>query len=236
MQNEPLYEPEDYPGMGVMPDQAAHFLGRHLGPALDRAGLDDTTILGYDHNWDITDYPEAIYSDRRAARYVPGTAWHCYAGEVSAQSVSHNNYPHAQAFQTECSGGDWQRATREAFELTMDSVIGVPRNWGQSVILWNLALDQTQRPVHRRLRRPVAGWSTVNERRHGDQEPGLLGPRPRQPVRRRPGAVRIGSSQPAGVAGEQRAPSATATGRRSWSPTTRATRAGRSTSRSATGT
>ena len=112
LQNEPLYEPEDYPGMGVMPDQAARFLGRHLGPALDRAGLDDTTILGYDHNWDITDYPEAIYHDRRAARYVPGTAWHCYGGEVSAQSVSHNNYPHAQAFLTECSGGDWQGTRR----------------------------------------------------------------------------------------------------------------------------
>ena len=146
LQNEPLYEPEDYPGMGVMPDQAARFLGRHLGPALDRAGLDDTTILGYDHNWDITDYPEAIYHDRRAARYVPGTAWHCYGGEVSAQSVSHNNYPHAQAFLTECSGGEWQGTPDEAFDLTMDSVIGVPRNWGQSVILWNLALDQRNGP------------------------------------------------------------------------------------------
>ena len=40
MQNEPLYEPEDYPGMGVMPPQAATFLGRHLGPALDEAGLE----------------------------------------------------------------------------------------------------------------------------------------------------------------------------------------------------
>ena len=137
--------------MGVMPDQAARFLGRHLGPALDRAGLDDTTILGYDHNWDITDYPEAIYHDRQAARYVPGTAWHCYGGEVSAQSVSHNNYPHAQAFLTECSGGEWQGTPDEAFDLTMDSVIGVPRNWGQSVILWNLALDQRNGPVHRWL-------------------------------------------------------------------------------------
>ena len=58
--------------MGVMPDQAARFLGRHLGPTLDREGLDDTTILGYDHNWDITDYPEAIYADRRAAALRAG--------------------------------------------------------------------------------------------------------------------------------------------------------------------
>lgn len=145
LQNEPLYEPEDYPGMEVLPDQAAIVLGRHLGPALHEAGL-DTKILGYDHNWDITDYPEAIYRDRAAARFVAGTSWHCYAGEVSAQSVAHNDYPHAQAFLTECSGGEWQGTDDQAFALTMDSVIGVPRHWGQSVILWNLALDQRNGP------------------------------------------------------------------------------------------
>ena len=146
MQNEPLYEPVDYPGMRVFPDQAGAFIAGHLAPTLERAGLEDTKILGYDHNWDITDYPEAMYSDSRVAPHVAGTAWHCYAGEVVAQSVSHNNYPHAQAFQTECSGGDWQRLIGDPFELTMASVIGVPRNWGQSVVLWNLALDADHGP------------------------------------------------------------------------------------------
>ena len=146
MQNEPLYEPVDYPGMRVFPDQAGTFIAGHLAPTLQRAGLDDTKILGYDHNWDITDYPEAMYSNSQVAQHVTGTAWHCYAGEVVAQSVSHNNYPHAQAFQTECSGGDWQRLIGDPFELTMASVIGVPRNWGQSVVLWNLALDADHGP------------------------------------------------------------------------------------------
>ena len=146
MQNEPLYEPVDYPGMRVFPDQAGTFIAGHLAPTLERAGLDDTKILGYDHNWDIIDYPEAMYSDSQVAQHVAGTAWHCYAGEVVAQSVSHNNYPHAQAFQTECSGGDWQRLIGDPFELTMASVIGVPRNWGQSVVLWNLALDADHGP------------------------------------------------------------------------------------------
>ncbi|GAA3692207.1 hypothetical protein GCM10022204_04450 [Microlunatus aurantiacus] len=196
LQNEPLYEPADYPGMGVMPDQAARFLGRHLGPALDRAGLDDTTILGYDHNWDITDYPEAIYHDQRAARYVPGTAWHCYGGQVSAQSVSHNNYPHAQAFLTECSGGEWQGTVDRAFDLTMDSVIGVPRHWGQSVILWNLALDQRNGPFIGGCT-TCRGVVTVND--DGTVTKNLeywaLAHASRFVA---PGAVRIGSSQPAG--------------------------------------
>ena len=65
-------------GLDARPD--GRFLGGHLGPALARGGLDDTTILGYDHNWDTTAYPEPIYPDPRAARDVPGTAWHCYGG------------------------------------------------------------------------------------------------------------------------------------------------------------
>jgi O-glycosyl hydrolase len=196
LQNEPLYEPADYPGMGVMPDQAARFLGRHLGPALDRAGLEDTTILGYDHNWDITDYPEAIQHDRRASEVVPGTAWHCYGGRVSAQSVSHNNYPHAQAFLTECSGGAWQGTPDEAFALTMDSLIGVPRHWGQSVILWNLALDQRNGPFIGGCT-TCRGVVTVND--DGTVTRNLeywaLAHTSRFVA---PGAVRIGSSQPAG--------------------------------------
>lgn len=197
LQNEPLYEPADYPGMGVMPDQAARVLGRHLGPALERAGLDDTTILAYDHNWDVTDYPEAIYSDRRAARYVPGTAWHCYGGQVTAQSVSHNNYPHAQSFLTECSGGEWQGTPDEAFDLTMDSVIGVPRNWGQSVILWNLALDQDNGPF-------IGGCTTCRGVVTVNTETGAVTKNLEYWALAHasrfvaPGAVRIGSSQPAG--------------------------------------
>ena len=197
MQNEPLYEPEDYPGMGVMPPQAATFLSGHLGPALDEAGLDDTTILGYDHNWDVTDYPEYLYFDRSAARYVAGTAWHCYNGELTAQSVSHNNYPHAQSFLSECSGGEWQGTRDEAFDLTMDSVIGVPRHWGQSVILWNLALDQRNGPYIGGCDtcRGVVTVNTETKAVTKNLDYWALGHASRFVS---PGAVRIGSSQPAG--------------------------------------
>ncbi len=192
-QNEPLYEPADYPGLGMLPDQAAAFIGGHLGPAIGRAGL-DTTILGYDHNWDITDYPEALQHDRRAARYVPGTAWHCYGGSVGQQSLSHNNYPRAQAFLTECSGGGWQGSEVEAFRQTMDSVIGAPRNWGQSVILWNLALDQDHGPYIGGCT-DCRGVVTVNDDGTVDKELEYwaLGHSSKFV---RPGAVRIASSVP----------------------------------------
>ncbi len=192
MQNEPLYEPANYPGMGVMPDQQARFIGRQLAPALDAAGLRRTKILAYDHNWDVPDYPEAVYHDARAARVTTGTAWHCYGGDVIAQSVSHNDYPHAQAFETECSGGEWQGSDEDAFKQTMDSVINVPRNWGQSVVLWNLALDQDNGPF-------IGGCETcrgvVTTHSDGTVTKNLefwaLGQASRFV---RPGAIRVGSS------------------------------------------
>jgi O-glycosyl hydrolase len=194
VQNEPLYEPKDYSGMGFPADAAAEFIGKHLGPALATSGL-KTKILGYDHNWDVPAYPETIYNDPVAAPYVPGTAWHCYGGDVSAQTVSHNDYPHAQSFQTECSGGTWQGTAAAAFNASMDLTIGVPRNWGQSVVMWNLALDQLNGPTMG-IGKDCRGVVTVND--DGTVTKNLdyyaLGHASKFV---RPGAVRIASSVPA---------------------------------------
>lgn len=196
VQNEPLYEPGDYPGMSVPASAAAEFIGKYLGPALAKSGL-NTQILAYDHNWDVIAYPEEIYHDAAAARYVPGTAWHCYGGNVSAQTVSHNDYPYAQAFLTECSGGTWQGTTAAAFDQTMALVIGVPRNWGQSVVLWNLALDQRNGPTNGGCQ-TCRGVVTVNDDGTVTKELEYyaLGHASKF---LRPGAVRVASSVPAGA-------------------------------------
>jgi len=195
-QNEPLYEPTTYPGMNFPASAEDAFIGGYLGPALRHAGL-STQILGYDHNWDAPAYPEQLYADPTTAQYVPGTAWHCYAGDVSAQSVSHNDYPHAQAFETECSGGTWQGTDAQAFAATMGLLIGSPRNWAQSVILWNLALDDNMGPQNNGCN-TCRGVVTVHA--DGTVTKNLdyyaLGQSTRFV---HPGAVRIASSQPAGV-------------------------------------
>lgn len=189
MQNEPLYEPSDYPGMEVFPPQEAEFIAAQLAPALRNAGL-QTKILAYDHNWDIPDYPEAVHGAVPAA--TVGTAWHCYAGEAITQSVSHNDFPLAQAFETECSGGGWQGDQTQAFEQSMDSVIDVPRNWGQSVVLWNVALDENDGP-HVGGCSNCRGLVTTHSDGSVTKEPDYwaLGQLSRYV---RPGAVRIGSS------------------------------------------
>jgi len=196
VQNEPLYEPGDYPGMSVPARTSAEFIGKYLGPALSKSGL-SSRILAYDHNWDVPSYPEVIYHDAAAARFVPGTAWHCYGGNVSAQTVSHNDYPHAQAFLTECSGGTWQGDSAAAFEQSMALTIGVPRTWGQSVVMWNLALDQRNGPTNGGCQ-TCRGVVTVNDDGTVTKEVEYyaLGHASKF---LRPGAVRIASSQPAGA-------------------------------------
>ena len=85
-QNEPEYSPSNYPGSTFTSTQEADFIADNLGPAIRAAGL-NTGILDYDHNWNDPSFPETVLGDSSAAQYVTGTAWHCYAGDPSAQST-----------------------------------------------------------------------------------------------------------------------------------------------------
>ncbi|MGI5429619.1 discoidin domain-containing protein [Streptomyces sp. CA-179760] len=146
-QNEPLHEPSTYPGTYLPADQAKTFIKDYLAPTLRKQHL-STGILGYDHNWDVPGYPESFYADPATARQITGTAWHCYAGDVSAQTVVHNDYPNKPAFQSECSGGNWEGEEQSSFAGVMDNLINGPRNWAQSVVRWNLALDADAGPTN----------------------------------------------------------------------------------------
>ncbi|WP_406395312.1 discoidin domain-containing protein [Streptomyces sp. NBC_00882] len=146
-QNEPLNNTSSYPSMGLTADEAKSFINDYLAPTLRKQGL-STGILGYDHNWDVTSYPESLYTDAASAKNATGTAWHCYAGDVSAQTVVHNDYPDKPAFQSECSGGSWEGGEQGAFAGVMDNVINGPRNWAQSIIRWNIALDGSSGPTN----------------------------------------------------------------------------------------
>ena len=147
-QNEPLNNTSSYPSTSLTADQAKTFINDYLAPTLRKQHL-NTGILGYDHNWDVTSYPESLYSDAASAKNVAGTAWHCYAGDVSAQTVVHNDYPNKPAFQSECSGGRLEGTdTGTTFAGTMDYIINGPRNWSQSIIRWNIALDGSNGPTN----------------------------------------------------------------------------------------
>ncbi|MGN6244787.1 MAG: glycoside hydrolase family 30 protein, partial [Motilibacteraceae bacterium] len=149
--NEPLYATADYPSTWMGPDQQARLVGEHLRPALDAAGLQDVGVLGYDHNWDDSwngvDYPMSLVTGPYAAAFA-GTAFHCYAGDVSAQSQVLAAAPDKQVWTTECSGGTW--ATDFGGNLgwgAKNMLVGAFRNGSTASLWWNLALDPNGGPT-----------------------------------------------------------------------------------------
>jgi glucosylceramidase len=146
IENEPNFEPKDYPGERVDPIERAEIIGRHVGPTFKSLGL-RTQILEWDHNWDKPQMPLAVLSDPVARRFISGVAWHCYNGDVSAQDRVHDAYPDKDAWVTECSGGDWSSDYAEVLGWMTDQlIIGAANSWSRGTLLWNLALDPAHGP------------------------------------------------------------------------------------------
>ncbi len=142
LQNEPNFEPADYPGMKLEQRARADVIANHMGPLFARAGI-KTLIWDWDHNWDLPQQPLDVLSDSAARKYIQGVAWHCYAGDVSAQSKVHDAHPDKDTYFTECSGGEWSPKFEENLKWTVNTlIIGATRNWARGVLLWNLALDE----------------------------------------------------------------------------------------------
>jgi glucosylceramidase len=146
LQNEPAFEPEDYPGMRLHAEARADVIGRHLGPLLARRP-GKVEIYDWDHNWDKPEQPLGVLRDPVAARYVDAVAWHCYGGEVSAQSQVRDAFPNKDVYMTECSGGDWEPVRSGGLTLQARSlIIDTTRHWARGVLFWNLALDENRGP------------------------------------------------------------------------------------------
>jgi glucosylceramidase len=146
MQNEPAFEPGDYPGMRLDPPARAEVIGKHVGPLFESAGV-QALIFDWDHNWDLPSSPIAVLADSAARKYVNAVAWHCYAGDVSAQENVHAAYPTKDAYFTECSGGGWATVFGDNLKFLVGTlIIGSTRGWAKGVAFWNLALDQNDGP------------------------------------------------------------------------------------------
>lgn len=146
IQNEPHFEPENYPGMRVEPAERAGFIANHLGPLMRRS-LPGTKLLDWDHNWDEPQSPIEVLSDTRAVQYIDGVAWHCYGGNVAAQSIVRDRFPSKEVWFTECASGSWSGDWDKSFNWAMRNlIIGATRNWARGVVMWNLALDEKHGP------------------------------------------------------------------------------------------
>ena len=146
LQNEPHFEPANYPGMQLTATARAQLIGRYLGPALARRAS-APLILDWDHNWERPQEPLQVLDDPVAAPYVAGIAWHCYGGSIAAQEQVHVAHPDKDTYLTECSSGSWG-PTPDASLLSMarQQIVAATRGWARGVLLWNIALDEAGGP------------------------------------------------------------------------------------------
>jgi O-glycosyl hydrolase len=146
-QNEPENSNGSYPTETFSATEEEDFIANNLGPALQSAGL-SPKIFGYEHNWGDTTYPETLLAYSPAAAYIAGISWHCYSGNVTAQSTVEAAYPTFGNWFTECSGETSGNFAGD-FGWGMENIIlGAPNNWAKGVTEWNLALNENSGPTN----------------------------------------------------------------------------------------
>jgi len=145
VQNEPLNS-NNTPSMPMLPNEQKDFIKNHLGPAFQAAGITAKIIL-FDHNLDRIDYPLTTLQDPEAAKFVDGSGFHNYGGDLSAMTTMHMIRPDKNLYFTE------QMIVEAPGKQTIDIaspvkrlIIGASRNWSKNVILWNLAADSLNDP------------------------------------------------------------------------------------------
>lgn len=160
-QNEPLYSTANYPCMEMTAPEQANFIRSYLGPGFQVASI-KTKIIIYDHNWDNTTYPVSILNLYDVNMFVSGTAFHGYAGDVSAMGTVHQAFPDKGLYFTEISGGTWATNFGDNLMWNMRNIfIGTTTNWSKCALLWNLALDQNGAP-HEGNSSTCRGVVTIN--------------------------------------------------------------------------
>ena len=133
-----------YPSCHWTGEQERDFIRDHLGPALRRHGL-TTRIWCYDHNYNVKPrgddpglpYPRTILSDRGAAQFVDGVAFHGYAGGPNGMNVFQREFPLTPIHFTEGS----VFGIKGGVEL-----IEKLRNWASSYNAWVTILDDHGKP------------------------------------------------------------------------------------------
>lgn len=173
--NEPDNAQSIWPSMAMTPAQQARFIANFLAPRLQEKGFDDVRIMAWDHNYSTDHYPDgafirAVYEHPRAYDALAGSAWHYYGGDIRVLDRVHEQWPHKGIWITEASGGDWgPRNWDHALIAFGETFIAMLNHWAQSIVLWNLVLDEHSGPdyYYRRHLREHAqnrGLLTVNSR------------------------------------------------------------------------
>ncbi|UOE49476.1 glucosylceramidase [Mucilaginibacter sp. SMC90] len=145
IQNEPLH-PGNNPSLLMVAPDEADFIKNNLGPAFKAAGI-KTKIIVYDHNADRPDYPISILNDPAARKYIDGSGFHLYGGDISALTDVHNAHPDKNIYFTEQMTVEPENQSTINIAWPVKSlIIGATRNWSRNVLEWNLAADPEYKP------------------------------------------------------------------------------------------
>ena len=86
--NEPQGNDGNWESMHFSPENMAKFIGKYMGPTLEKSGYGNLTLLAFDQN--VSEMPEwahIIYADPDANKYTDGMAVHWYSNTL---------HPHAE--------------------------------------------------------------------------------------------------------------------------------------------
>ncbi|HKE31087.1 MAG TPA: glycoside hydrolase family 30 beta sandwich domain-containing protein [Candidatus Angelobacter sp.] len=121
------------------------YVGQHLGPALQKAGL-KTKIWLVDHNYNLWGRAICELDDEKVSTYTKSIAWHGYLGQPDWVQKVLAAHPEAEMYWTE--GGpdiidpkylvDWAKWSKTFAEIL--------RNGMRCIIGWNIALDENGKP------------------------------------------------------------------------------------------
>jgi glucosylceramidase len=192
-QNEPGHEGGGYAGCKMSASEQIKLV-KKLGAAFQTHNL-TTDIIIWDFNWS-TWFPLEVLSDPAAKPFIAGTAFHHYAGDISAQAVVQAAHPDKGIYFTEGSDSV-KRDNGWTADMIRNGlfVIDALRHWSRTVIKWNLALDEHNGPKIAGGCNTCYGVVTIN------QATRQITPRPQYyPLGHaakflRPGAVRIASGE-----------------------------------------
>ena len=143
-QNEPLH-PGNNPSLYMTAAQQAAFIKNNLGPAFATAGI-NTKIIIYDHNCDRPDYPLAVLNDAAARPFIDGSAFHLYAGDISALSQVYAAFPDKNIYFTEQYTASTGSFAGDLQWHIKNVIIGSMRNRSKIALEWNLANDPSFGP------------------------------------------------------------------------------------------
>ncbi len=139
IQNEPEHGGNN-PSMLMSASEQANFIKNNLGPIFQKNNI-QTKIVLYDHNCDHPEYPISILNDAEAKKYIDGSAFHLYNGDVSALSTVYNAHNDKSIYFTEQWTGKNGTFNGDLQWHVKNVIIGTMRNYSKVALEWNLAGD-----------------------------------------------------------------------------------------------